>query len=62
MPRRMVDLIESKVTWLARHPDIGPVGRMRGTRERVVHEGYLVIYRVGWRRLRYCGPNMQARL
>lgn len=43
---KMVDLIESKVTPLARHPDIGRVGRKRGTRELVVHESYLVIYRV----------------
>ena len=42
---RMVDLIESKVTPLARHPDIGRVGRKRGTRELVVHESYVVIYR-----------------
>ena len=41
----MVNLIESKVTSLAKHPDIGRVGRKRGTRELVVHESYVVIYR-----------------
>ena len=43
---KMVDLIESKVTPLAKHPDIGRVGRKRGTRELVAHESYAVIYRV----------------
>ena len=42
---KMVDLIEGKVTPLAKHPDIGRVGRKRGTRELVVHDSYLVIYR-----------------
>lgn len=43
---KMVDLIEDKVKPLAAHPDIGRVGRKRGTREMVVHPHYIVIYRV----------------
>ena len=42
---KMVDLIEGKVTPLAKHPDIGRAGRKRGTRELVVHESCLVINR-----------------
>lgn len=42
---KMVDLIESKVMPLAEHPDLGRVGRKRSTRELVVHESYVVIYR-----------------
>lgn len=43
---KMIDLIEGKVTPLATHPWIGRAGRKRGTYELVVHEHYLVIYRV----------------
>jgi toxin ParE1/3/4 len=42
----MVDLIEAKVRPLALHPRLGRIGRKRGTLELVVHESYLVIYRV----------------
>lgn len=44
--RKMVDLIDGKVTPLATHPRIGHIGRKRGTYELVVHESYVVIYRV----------------
>jgi toxin ParE1/3/4 len=43
---KMIDLIEDKVTQLATHPRIGRTGRKRGTYELVVHEHYVVIYRV----------------
>lgn len=42
---KMVDFIEGKVTPLAAYPNIGRVGRKRGTRELVAHENYIVIYR-----------------
>jgi toxin ParE1/3/4 len=43
---KMVVLIEAKVTPLAAHSEIGRTGRKRGTRELVVHQHYIVIYRV----------------
>jgi toxin ParE1/3/4 len=43
---KMISLIEHKIVPLATHPDIGRIGRKRGTRELVVHENYVVIYRV----------------
>ena len=43
---KMLDTIERKVTPLSEHPEIGRVGRKRGTRELVAHENYIVIYRV----------------
>ena len=43
---KMIDLIADKVAPLAAHPNMGRTGRKRGTRELVVHENYLVIYRV----------------
>ena len=43
---KMIDLIEDKVEMLAAHPDIGRIGRKRGSRELVVHPSYIVIYRV----------------
>jgi addiction module RelE/StbE family toxin len=43
---KMIDLIESKVTPLAEHPQLGRTGRKRGTNELVAHESYVVIYRV----------------
>lgn len=42
---KMVDFIEDKVTPLAAYPNMGRVGRKRGTRELVAHENYIVIYR-----------------
>jgi len=43
---KMIDLIEGKVTPLAVYPEVGRTGRKRGTRELVVHESYVVIYRM----------------
>lgn len=43
---KMVDLIEEKVKVLADYADFGRIGRKPGTRELVVHETYIVIYRV----------------
>lgn len=43
---KMIDLIENRITPFAAHPEIGRNGRMRGTRELVPHESYVVIYRV----------------
>lgn len=42
---KIVAMIEAKVTPLATYPDMGRVGRKRGTRELVAHENYIVIYR-----------------
>lgn len=42
---RMVSLIESKVTPLADHPNLGKTGRKRGVRELIANEHYLVVYR-----------------
>jgi toxin ParE1/3/4 len=42
---RMVSLIESKVTPLADHPNLGKSGRKRGVRELIANEQYLVVYR-----------------
>lgn len=43
---KMIDLIESKVIPLVAHPNLGRIGRKRGTHELVAHESYVVIYRV----------------
>jgi toxin ParE1/3/4 len=43
---RMIDLIEAKIALLAMHPQMGRIGRKRGTREMVVHAHYFAIYRV----------------
>lgn len=43
---KMVTLIESKIVPLAAYPNLGRMGRQRGTRELVAHENYIVIYRV----------------
>ena len=45
-PEKLIDLIEAKVIPLATNPRIGRVGRKRGTHELVIHESYLVIYRI----------------
>jgi toxin ParE1/3/4 len=42
---RMVSLIESKVTPLADHPNLGKTGRRRGVRELIASEHYVVVYR-----------------
>jgi plasmid stabilization system protein ParE len=42
----MINLIEDKVTPLAAHPNLGRIGRKRGTHELAPHESYAVIYRV----------------
>lgn len=42
----ILDLIENRVKPLAAHPNLGRIGRKRGTRELVAHENYVVIYRV----------------
>ncbi len=42
---RMVSLIESKITPLADHPNLGKTGRKRGVRELIANEHYLVVYR-----------------
>ncbi|MFM0165665.1 type II toxin-antitoxin system RelE/ParE family toxin [Paraburkholderia sediminicola] len=42
----MFDTITSAVADLAEHPYIYRVGRVRNTREMVVHPNYLVVYRV----------------
>ena len=40
------DLLIEKSAQLDQHPNIGRVGRIKGTRELVVHPNYLLIYRV----------------
>ena len=35
-----------KANQLDQHPNIGRVGRIKGTRELLVHPNYLLIYRV----------------
>jgi toxin ParE1/3/4 len=43
---RMISLIESRVTPLAEHPNLGKTGRKRGVRELQANDNYLVVYRV----------------
>lgn len=40
------DLLIQKAAQLDQHPTLGRVGRVKGTRELVVHPQYLLIYRV----------------
>lgn len=40
------DLLMEKAAQLDQHPNMGRVGRVKGTRELVVHPNYLLIYRV----------------
>lgn len=40
------DLLMERATQLDRHPLLGRVGRVPGTRELVVHPNYILIYRV----------------
>jgi toxin ParE1/3/4 len=41
-----VEEIKGKIEMLARFPGLGRPGRVTGTRELVVHENYIVAYRV----------------
>jgi addiction module RelE/StbE family toxin len=43
---KLIDLIEAKVVTLTQFPQMGREGRKPLTREWVVHENYIVIYRV----------------
>lgn len=40
------DAIERRVAELVEHPKLYRVGRVRGTREMVVHPNYIVVYRI----------------
>ncbi|MBI2293684.1 MAG: type II toxin-antitoxin system RelE/ParE family toxin, partial [Betaproteobacteria bacterium] len=40
------DAIERRVAELPEHPRLYRVGRVRGTREMVVHPNYVVVYRI----------------
>lgn len=42
----MGDLLMEKAALLESHPMLGRVGRIKGTRERMVHPNYILIYRV----------------
>lgn len=42
----MGDMLMQKAEELDRHPTLGRVGRVNGTRELVVHPNYLLIYRI----------------
>ncbi len=42
----MGDMLMQKAEQLDRHPALGRVGRVKGTRELVVHPNYLLIYRI----------------
>jgi toxin ParE1/3/4 len=47
--QRLKDDIETKTSALASHPNMYRAGRVPGTREMVVHENYIVVYRVSSR-------------
>ena len=40
------DVIDRRVAELPEHPKLYRVGRVRGTRELVVHPNYVVVYRI----------------
>jgi addiction module RelE/StbE family toxin len=40
------DMLVQKAELLDQHPMLGRVGRVKGTRELVVHPNYLLIYRI----------------
>lgn len=40
------DLIDRRVAELPKHPKLHRVGRVKGTREMVVHPNYIVVYRI----------------
>ena len=42
----MGDMLMQKAEKLDQHPMLGRVGRVKGTRELVVHPNYLLIYRI----------------
>ena len=42
----LADLLLAKALVLDEHPLLGPAGRIKGTRELVVHPNYIVFYRV----------------
>jgi addiction module RelE/StbE family toxin len=42
----MGDLLMQKAAHLDQHPKLGRVGRVKGTRELVVHPNYILIYRI----------------
>ena len=44
---RMQDLFEACAERLTDHPYMYRAGRIRGTREAVVHPNYILVYRVG---------------
>ncbi len=44
--KKMVDYIDRKVAALVEHPHLGRAGRKSGTHELVIHENYIVVYRV----------------
>ena len=43
---RFGETLRTKVTALARHPELGRPGRLPGLRELVVHPNYIVFHRV----------------
>ena len=43
--QELKDQIEEKAAQLVSHPKLYKLGRMKGTREMVVHPNYVVIYR-----------------
>jgi toxin ParE1/3/4 len=40
------DMLMLKASQLDQHPALGRVGRVKGTRELVAHENYILIYRI----------------
>ena len=42
----MDDMLIQKAAQLDKHPTLGRVGRMEGTRELVAHSNYILVYRV----------------
>ena len=42
----MGDMLMEKAAMLDQHPMLGRVGRVKGTRELVVHPNYILIYRI----------------
>lgn len=42
----MGDMLIQKAAQLDQHPTLGRVGRVKGTRELVVHPNYILIYRI----------------
>ncbi|MHB9118325.1 MAG: type II toxin-antitoxin system RelE/ParE family toxin [Burkholderiales bacterium] len=42
----LVDMLLGKASMLDANPKVGRTGRLKGTRELVAHENYVVVYRV----------------